>query len=241
MKKSMLYKELAEYYDLIYSWKDYKGEAEKVRRLIDSYKMSDGNELLEVACGTGRHLQYMKRWFDCTGVDNSRSMIDIARSRVKGVRFAVADMTTLSLGRKFDVVSCLFSSIGYVKSYKNLNRTISNFSAHLKNGGVLVVEPWFTKSNYHPGIPHMTTYNGKHIKIARVNTSKIVGDLSITDMHYLVARDHREVKHLVDRHEIGLFDTRITLQYMKEAGLDVRYLKNGLMKDRGLFVGTKRS
>ena len=32
MKKQMLYRELAKYYDLIYSWKDYKKEADKIKK-----------------------------------------------------------------------------------------------------------------------------------------------------------------------------------------------------------------
>jgi hypothetical protein len=38
---------------------------------------------------------------------------------------------------------------------------------------------------------------------------------------------------------MGLFETDETLQIMKEAGLRARFLKNGLLRDRGLFVGVK--
>ena len=48
-----------------------------------------------------------------------------------------------------------------------------------------------------------------------------------------------KVEYFVDNHELGLFDTNRTLQYMKDAGLKCKYLKNGLMKDRGLFIGVK--
>jgi hypothetical protein len=45
-------------------------------------------------------------------------MLEIARSRVKGVTFLKADMISLRLPQKFDVVLSLFSSIGYVKTGK---------------------------------------------------------------------------------------------------------------------------
>lgn len=48
----MLYKELAKYYDLIYHWKNYKKETDKIKKLISRYKKSDGKALLDVACGT---------------------------------------------------------------------------------------------------------------------------------------------------------------------------------------------
>jgi len=72
MKKQTLYGELAKYYDLIYSFKNYKKEAVRIEALVSKYKESEGNELLDVACGTGHHLKHSKDAFSCTGVDISR-------------------------------------------------------------------------------------------------------------------------------------------------------------------------
>jgi ubiquinone/menaquinone biosynthesis C-methylase UbiE len=240
MKKQVLYRELAKYYDLIYSFKDYKKEAVRIKALVSKYKKLEGKELLDVACGTGHHLEYLKDEFSCMGVDISNEILEVARKNVKGVVFKQADMTTLNLGKKFDVITCLFSSIGYVKTCKNLRRTIRNFSKHLKDGGVVLIEPWFTKSTYIPGPPHMSIYDGKDIKIARLNVSELRGNLSVMDMHYLVAERGKGVKHFVDRHELGLFEVDETLRIMKKAGLQSKFLKRGLMRERGMFVGMKQ-
>ena len=113
------------------------------------------------------------------------------------------------------------------------------FANHLKKGGVLIVEPWFTKSTYWVGEPSMTTYDGKDIKIARLNTTKIEGDLSIMEMHYLIVERNEDVKHFVDIHELGLFEADRTLEFMEKANFKSEFLKDGLMKDRGLFIGVK--
>jgi UDP-N-acetyl-D-mannosaminuronate dehydrogenase len=31
---------------------------------------------------------------------------------------------------------------------KNLEKTMKSFAKHLKKGGVVIIEPWFTKSIY---------------------------------------------------------------------------------------------
>jgi ubiquinone/menaquinone biosynthesis C-methylase UbiE len=240
MKKQLLYGELAKYYDLIYSFKDYRKEVSRIKALVLKYKKSRGRGLLDVACGTGHHLEYLKEEFSCTGVDISSEILKVARKNVEGVVFRQADMITLSFGRKFDVVTCLFSSVGYVKTYSNLRKTMRNFSKHLKKGGVVLVEPWFTKSTFIPGYPGMETYNSKEVKIARLNVSELRGKLSVMDMHYLIAEKNKGVKHFVDRHELGLFEIDQTLAIMKKAGFRAKFLKNGLMKDRGLFVGVKQ-
>jgi ubiquinone/menaquinone biosynthesis C-methylase UbiE len=240
MKKELLYGELARYYDLIYSFKDYRKEAVRIKALILKYKKSEGKELLDVACGTGHHLEYLKDEFSCMGVDISNKILEVARKNVEGVVFKQDDMTTLNLGREFDVITCLFSSIGYLKTHANLRKTIQNFSKHLKKGGLVLLEPWFTKSTYKPGGAHMDTYDGKDIKIARLNVSELRGNLSFMDMHYLVAERGKGVKHFVDRHELGLFEVDETLRIMKEAGLQSKFLKHGLMPERGMFVGVKQ-
>jgi len=234
-----MYNEFADIYDLIYSFKDYKKEVKKIKKLIKKYKSTDGSELLDVACGTGKHLQYFKDSFICTGVDINEGILNVAKKKVKGVVFKQADMVNFDLNKEFDVIISLFSSIGYVKTYANLEKTIVNFANHLKKGGVVIIEPWFTKSTYWEGHLGMTTYDGEDIKIARLNTSKIENDLSVMDMHYLIVEKNNDVKYFVDKHELGLFDTDKTLELMKKAGLKAEFLKDGLIKERGLCIGVK--
>ena len=77
------------------------------------------------------------------------------------------------------------------------------------------------------------------MKIARVNVSEIEGDVSVMDMHYLIAERGKRVKHFVDRHELGLFEIDRTLEIMKAAGFDAWYLPDGLIVNRGLYIGKK--
>lgn len=125
-------------------------------------------------------------------------------------------MIHLDLEKTFDVIICLFSSIGYVKNYRNLDKTIENFSNHLKKGGVIIIEPWFTKSSYMTGLPTMTTYDGDDIKIARLCVSKKRGILSVMDMHYLIAEKDKTMKHFVERHELAMFEIDKMLNIMKK-------------------------
>jgi len=236
-----LYGSLARYYDLIYSSKDYEKESLRVKALISRYKKSDGNDLLDVACGTGRHLKYPRDDFVCMGVDKSREILEVAKKNVDSVAFKEADMIAMDLGRKFDVITCLFSSIGYVKTNSNLDRTIRNFARHLRKGGVVLIEPWFTKLTYHTGSLHMNVYDGNDIKIVRLNVSQLKGSISVMEMHYLIAEKDNSVKHFIDRHELGLFEVDETLRAMKTAGLISRFLRRGLMKGRGMFVGVKEA
>jgi hypothetical protein len=86
----------------------------------------------------------------------------------------------------------------------------------------------------------MTTYDGEGIKIARLCVSQKRGILSVMDMHYLIAEKNQKMKHFVERHELAMFDVDRVMNVMKEQGLQASFLKQGLMKDRGLYIGIKK-
>jgi ubiquinone/menaquinone biosynthesis C-methylase UbiE len=239
MQRQTIFKSLARHYDLLYSWKDYKKEVETIRELIRTHKKSPGTDLLEVACGTGKHAELLQDEFSIIATDLNEDMLRIARRRCKRVTFVRADMVNLDLGRQFDVVLCLFSSIGYVRTRARLKKTLFNFARHLKVGGVVIVEPWWTKATYQAGAVSMTTVGDDEVKIARQSVSKVRGNVSIMDMHYLIGERNKAVTHHVDRHELGLFERRDMLAIMREAGLRARFQEQGLMQGRGLYVAVK--
>jgi ubiquinone/menaquinone biosynthesis C-methylase UbiE len=113
-----MYQKSAVYYDTIYRavGKDYEAEARRVHELIQNHKRSAGHRLLDVACGTGGHVQHLKEQYLVEGLDKNPDMLELARIRNPGTTFHVADMTDFQLDSSFDAVVCLLSSIGYVRT-----------------------------------------------------------------------------------------------------------------------------
>ncbi|MCK4965014.1 MAG: class I SAM-dependent methyltransferase, partial [Dehalococcoidia bacterium] len=120
----------AKYYDKIYSFKDYEQEAAEIAQIIEQHLCSDGRRLLDVACGTGRHVEYLKDQFEVEGLDISHEMLAIARRRNPNVPFYEADITNFDLGRTFDVITCLFSAIGYAKTLELASKAIACMEMH---------------------------------------------------------------------------------------------------------------
>ena len=239
VKGILQYGELAKYYDLLYSWKDYDRESRVVTELIWRYKASAGNSLLDVGCGTGKHIQRLTALFDCVGLDASQEMLEQARRNVKGTEFVKGDMVDFKLGRKFDVVLCLFSSIGYVRTYPRLARTLRNFAGHLRDGGVVIIEPWFTKSTVKDGYVHVLVQGDDSLKVVRVDITRIRGNLTVLDGRLVVAERAKGVATYKDRMVMGLFEQEEFLRLMRKAGLKAKFLKRSLAPGRGLYVGVK--
>jgi ubiquinone/menaquinone biosynthesis C-methylase UbiE len=231
---NMAYSESAELYDLIYRKKDYQGEAETVRTIARRMQ-PNARTLLEVACGTGGHLAWFARWFESEGTDISSDMIAVARRKLPATPLHVADMRTLALGPRFDVVACLFSGIGYVRSVDELDIAIAAMAAHLTPGGVLLVEPWFTPEAWRPGTVHGSlVVDEPELKVARLVVSSTRDRFAVTPMHHLVARPSG-VNHFVETHELLLATADEYRAAFEAAGLELGHEPDVLV--RGLWIG----
>jgi SAM-dependent methyltransferase len=230
-----MFSKSAAFYDVIYSFKDYAHEASLLHVLIQQHKRSPGTALLDVACGTGGHIAFLKADYAVEGLDLDPGMLAVARQRFPDVPFHLGDMVSFDLGRRFDVVACLFSSIGYVKTLAAMERAVVNMARHLNPGGVLIVEPWFTPETWKPGTPHALFIDQPELKIARMNLSGVEGNLSILNFHYLVATP-AGIEHFTERHELGLFNPDDHRLAFEAAGLETTYDAEGLT-GRGLYLG----
>jgi len=232
-----MFTQTARYYDKIYGFKDYQAEAQAIVDLVRAGLGSGGSRLLDVACGTGQHLEHLKEHFQVEGLDLDDELLALARQRCPGVPFHQGDMTDFDLGRRFDVVTCLFSSIGYVRTVENLVRAVDCMARHAVPGGLVLVEPWFTPEAWRPGTVHGLFVDEPDLKIARVNTSFARGRLSYFDLHYLIGTPEG-TEHAVEHHELGLFEQEEMLAAFQAAGLTVSYDEEGLT-GRGLYLGRR--
>jgi SAM-dependent methyltransferase len=233
----------AELYDGIYTrMKNYADEAARVRDWILREK-PDARTVLSVACGTAEHERYLKDRFEVDGIDLNAEFLRSARGKNPQGRYETADMMDFDLGRRYDAVICLFSSIGYVRTRDGLSRALSRMAAHLAPGGVLLVEPWLTPESWNPKqLPHLQTIeDAPELRVARMSElssqATAEGPLSRVVFHYLIGT-MEEVRRESEEHVLGLFTVDEMLEAHRVAGLETRHDPVGLF-GRGLYVARK--
>jgi SAM-dependent methyltransferase len=230
-----MFSETAELYDLFYEWKDYAAEAAKIRAIVDE-RAPGARTLLDVACGTGRHLERLRDGFDAVeGVDLDEGLVRVARGRLLDVPIHVADMRSFRLERQFDVVTSLFSSIGYVETLDGLRAAVASMAIHVAANGVLIIEPWFGPEGFdptHPSRPAVVEAPG--LQAVRLNGSRVEGRRNTLEFHYLVRRG-AGIEHLVEEHAMGLFTDDEYRDAFLAAGMAVEHDRDGLM-GRGLWI-----
>ncbi len=230
-----MFSKSAHWYDAIYSWKDYKREADRLHTFIQQHARRPAATLLDVACGTGQHLPHLRAHYTVEGLDLDEQMLAQARRRLPDVVFHQADMGAFDLPSAFDVVVCLFAAIAYTKSFPRLEQAIRTMRRHVRTGGLVIVEPFIRPDRFQPGHVAAIFVDQPGLKIARMNVGTVEDRVAVLLFHYLVGTP-QGVEHFTERHELALFSHDEYLAALRAAGLEPIYDEQGLM-GRGLYIG----
>lgn len=226
------------FYDAIYSGKDYATEVARLREFIQASN-PDARTLLDVACGTGKHLEHLRLHYEVEGLDLEPGFSALARERLPGVPIHEGDMRDFVLGKKFDVVTCLFSSVAYMTNMHDLASSIKTMAAHLAERGLLIVEPFFSPGQFEAGRPWSLFVDEPDVKIARLDVPQVEGTVGIVPFHYLVATSEG-VEHFTELHRLGLFTHDEYEDAFEGAGLTATHDARGLM-GRGLYMAQRQT
>lgn len=236
-----LYGRLAPFYDRIYHFKDYEGEVAELTRRARAIVGPGRRRLLDVACGTGRHLEYFRRGFSVQGVDASAPMLREAGRRLgRAVPLARDDMRRFRADPPVEVLVCLFSAIGYLPTSRDRRAAFRCFFDSLVPGGVAMIEGWLTPEAFRPGSLHLQTYSGPEVKIARLSRASRHGSFSHIEMEYLLLESGRRPAWRVrELHRQPLVPPAQMLRELAETGFRPRVVFSGRWAQRGLYVARR--
>lgn len=218
--------------------KDWEGEAADVVRIVRELRPG-ALSLLDVACGTGAHLETFHTAFaHVEGVEVAQAMRERARRRLPGVPIHDGDMRHLSLGRTFDAVTCLFTAINFLPTVEDMRTAVAAMAGHLVPGGVLVIEPWWFPETFLDGYVGGDLLRDDGRVVARVSRSVRQGNATRMEERWVVA-DASGFRTFDEVGFLALFAREDYLAAYQDAGCTVEY-RPGWLTGRGLFVGVKR-
>lgn len=131
-----------------------KGTVQEVDHIVDVLGLQQGDRVLDVGCGTGRHAHELaRRGIEVHGVDISRRFIDIARSRPSDERdpdmggtgsslasFERADARSMAFVAEFDAVICLCQgAFGMMTADGDDGAVVAGMARALRPGGQLAL------------------------------------------------------------------------------------------------------
>jgi SAM-dependent methyltransferase len=236
MSKGIPYEHSAHLYDLMYVRRDYTTTAEEIHA-IGRELLPRGEELLDVGCGTGRHLEVLGNWYRGEGLDINPAMLAQTHARCPEIPLHENDMRSFDLGRTYDVVVCLFSAIGHVETAAAMHRSIERMAAHLRSPGLLIVEPWFTPENFWDGHLAANFQVESETKLAWMYRQYREGLMAVLDIHYLVGGEGQP-EYIRERQDLGLFTPAEMKDAFAAVGMEATYRESDVW-NRGLYVALR--
>lgn len=136
------YDKLAEIYDRVMAHVNYKAWSDYIKILAapDEGIVPD---VLDLSCGTGRHLQYFPEEWRLYGADRSPGMIQKANQKryKKKPAFFVQKAPELALcSASIDLVTMLYDSINYIHNKQDIIRLGAEINRILKPGGTFIFD-----------------------------------------------------------------------------------------------------
>ena len=133
----------SQYYDLLYSDKDYEAEADFVNTLIRE-NSNNVKTLLDMGCGTGAHAAiFCNKGYKVHGIDLSEDMLNIAKMRRKGkeknLTFSHSSIQDFNLNKNYFIKI----SEEFGKQLKNNIHPDTNISRFFYNS--IMLSKWIKK------------------------------------------------------------------------------------------------
>ena len=159
--------------------------------LTDYLNIPEGGTILDLACGKGRHAQYLNKiGYDVTGADLSENSIAFAKQfENHRLHFAVHDMCK-PFYKQFDAVFNLFTSFGYFEHDEDNLKTIKAIKTDLNETGFAVIDFMNSEFVINNLVPQdVKTVDGIEFHLKRyVDNGYIIKDITFTaddeDYHF---------------------------------------------------------
>ena len=186
-------------------------------------------EILELCCGTGRlTIPIAKDGYSICGVDYTPSMLEQAKMKAIEaelvIDFIEADIRTLDLQEKFDLIFIPFNSIHHLYRNEDLFNALGCVRNHLKAGGLFLLDC------FNPNIQYIVESEKVQAVIAEYTTNDGRRVLIKQSMHYESASQINRIKwqyfiddkfHSVQNMDMRLFFPQELNSYLKQIGFNI--------------------
>lgn len=195
--------------------------------------------ILELCCGTGRlTLPIAKDGYNIWGVDYTPSMLEQARLKANEaglkINFIEADIRTLDLQEKFDLIFIPFNSIHHLYRNEDLIKALACVRNHLKEGGLFLLDCFNPNIQYivenekgQAVIAGYTTEDGREVLIKQTMRYERATQINRIEWHYFINGEFHSTQNL----DMRLFFPQELDSYLERAGFNIIHKFGGFEEE----------
>ena len=226
--------EYSKYYDILNEEKDYKKEADYILSLVSNhFKIKSPESLLEIGCGTGKHLDHLKTNFSqIDAFDRSEEMINIAKQNNNDINYFCADINDFQSEKKYDVIISLFHVLSYQTDNQSVSRMFEIVKNNLADGGLFIFDCW-----YGPAVLSIKPENRSRkiikddFELIRIAAPELLYDKNVVNVNYdviVLPKKNQEVIRFNELHKMRYFFNPELQQFCYTNNLELSFFYNWL-------------
>jgi len=222
MKTDRSFKDIAEYYDLIYEDKDYEKEVDFIEEIFENSKPK---KILEVGCGTGNYTKILlERGYEVTAVDISENMLKIAREKC-ACKFIKGDIKDISINERFDASIAMFAMMGYITESSDVIKALNNINRHLNPNGVFIFDVWnglaVMRLLPEHRVKEVENDKAKIIRIAMPNLRSFDHICEVNYKLLILNKKDNAFNEINEKHVVRFYFPQEIKYYLEDAGFEV--------------------
>jgi SAM-dependent methyltransferase len=236
-----MYSDLASWWPLLSPPSHYVEEAADLLPMILETPDRPPATLLELGAGGGSLAYHLKGRLRLTLTDISPAMVAVNRSVNPECEHVVGDMTSLDLGRLFDVV-LIHDAIMYATTPEALQAALGTAARHCRAGGAVVVVPDFVRETFAPRVETggEDGADGRALRFIEWVWDSDGSDSTVDVAYGFMLRDRNgRVTFEGEQQQVGCFARAEWLAWLQDAGFDVRSRIDPWERD--VFYGVRRN
>lgn len=197
-------------------------------------------KILELCCGTGRlTVPIAKAGYNICGVDYTSSMLGQAKVKASEagleINFIEADIRTLNLQEKFDLIFIPFNSIHHLYKNEDLFKAFNGVKNHLKEGGLFLLDCFNPNIQYivegekeQKKIAEYTTEDGRAVLIKQTMRYESATQINRIEWHYFINGEFHSIQNL----DMRLFFPQELDSYLEGAGFEITHKFGSFEEER---------
>jgi ubiquinone/menaquinone biosynthesis C-methylase UbiE len=187
--------------------------------------------ILELCCGTGRlTLPIAKEGYNITGVDITSSMLKQAKQKASEagleIEFMEADIRTLELPEKYDLIFIPFNSIHHLYQNEDLFKAFKAIKNHLKDQGLFLFDCFNPNIRFivegektEKKIAEYTTGDGREVLIRQTMRYESKTQINRIKWHYFINGVFNSIQNL----DMRLFFPQELDAYLQQHGFKIMH------------------
>ncbi|MDF9831641.1 class I SAM-dependent methyltransferase [Parabacteroides sp. PF5-6] len=196
-------------------------------------------KILELCCGTGRlTIPIAQDGYTICGVDYTPSMLEQAKTKASDagleINFIEADIRTLNLQEKFDLIFIPFNSIHHLYTNEDLFKALRTVKNHLKDGGLFLLDCFNPNIQYvveaekeQKEIAAYTTIDGREVLIKQTMRYENKTQINRIEWHYFINGQFHSIQNL----DMRLFFPQELDSYLEWAGFSTMHKFGGFNEE----------